>query len=248
MSNWKKQLIIILIIAWVWFLLAESEILPVLLFPPPQKIISAFWHLFVGGTILSDIGATFMRLFIGLGIGSLLGILIGLSTLKSKGRSGLIFWIDFLRSIPAAALLPIFLLLLGLGEISKITLVIFSVTLIMSINTIYGIKNINNIRLMVAKNLLLNTWQTFSKVIFPEALPHISSGLRQSISFSLIIVIVIEMLVSTEYGLGRRVVDYHLTFEISSMYAVIILIGIIGYSVNKIYVLLETKKVHWIGK
>jgi len=53
-----------------------------------------------------------------------LGILIGLSTLKSKGRSGLIFWIDFLRSIPAAALLPIFLLLLGLGEISKITLVI----------------------------------------------------------------------------------------------------------------------------
>jgi len=187
--------------------------------------------IFVGGTILSDIGATFMRLLIGLGIGSLLGILIGLSTLKSKGRSGLIFWIDFLRSIPAAALLPIFLLLLGLGETSKISLVIFSVTLIMSINTIYGIKNINNIRLMIAKNLLLNTWQTFVKIIFPEALPHISSGLRQSISFSF-----------------RRVVDYHLIFEISSMYAVIILIGIIGYSINKVYVLLENKKVHWMGK
>ncbi|MCU0680037.1 MAG: ABC transporter permease subunit, partial [Planctomycetes bacterium] len=229
MSNWRRQLIIILIITWLWFLLAESEILPALLFPPPQKILSAFWHFFVNRTILSDIGATFMRLFVGLSIGSLLGILIGFSTLKSKEKNGLIFWIDFLRSIPAAVLLPIFLLLLGLGEISKIALVIFSVTLIMSINTIYGIKSINNIRLMVAKNLLLNTWQTFTKVIFPEALPHISSGLRQSISFSLIIVVVIEMLVSTEYGLGRRVVDYHLTFEISSMYAVIILIGIIGY-------------------
>lgn len=101
---------------------------------------------------------------------------------------------------------------------------------------------------MVAKNLLLSTWQTFVKIIFPEALPHISSGLRQSISFSLIIVVVIEMLVSTQYGLGRRVVDYHLTFEISSMYAVIILIGIIGYSINKVYVLLENKKVHWMGK
>jgi len=101
---------------------------------------------------------------------------------------------------------------------------------------------------MVAKNLLLSTWQTFTKIIFPEALPHISSGLRQAISFSLIIVVVIEMLVNTEYGLGRRVVDYHLTFEISSMYAVIILIGIIGYSINKVYVLLENKKVHWMGK
>jgi len=248
MSNWKRQLIVILIIAWVWFLLAESEILPTLLFPTPPEILYAGWYLFAGGTILTDIGATFMRLFIGLSIGSLFGILIGLSTLKAKGSGGLIFWIDFLRSIPAAALLPIFLLLLGLGEISKIALVIFSVTLIMSINTIYGIKNINNIRLMVAKNLLLNTWQAFIKVIFPEVLPHISSGLRQAISFSLIIVVVIEMLVSTEHGLGRRVVDYHLTFEISQMYAVIILIGIIGYSINKIYILLENKKVHWIGK
>lgn len=248
MSNWKKQTIIILIITWLWFLLADSGIFPALLLPSPQKVLASFWWLFVKGTILYDLSATLTRMLIGLSIGSILGILIGFSALKSRGDTSLIFWLDFLRSIPAAVLLPVFLLLLGLGEISKIVLIIFSVTLIMSINTIYGIKNINNTRLMVAKNLGLSRWQTFTKIIFPEALPHISSGLRQAISFSLIIVVVIEMLVSTKYGLGRRVVDYHLTYEISSMYAVIILIGIIGYSINKIYIVFENKKIHWLGK
>jgi NitT/TauT family transport system permease protein len=88
----------------------------------------------------------------------------------------------------------------------------------------------------------------FIKIIFPEALPYISAGIRLALSFSVVAVIVSEMLVSTKYGLGRKIIDYQLLYESSKMYAVVILTGVLGYIINHFYLILEKNKIHWMGK
>lgn len=248
MKNIYKQILILLVLSWVWFLLSSANIFPALLFPPPQKILQDFYRIFAEDAIIYDIYLTFIRMFGGLIIGIIIGAILGaLMGLFSLGKQ-FIIWVDFLRSIPGAALFPVFMLLFGLGETSKVVLVVFATTLIIIVNTVYGLKNINGTRLMVAQTLKFNKTQIFFKIILPESLPYISVGIRHAISYALIMVVVAEMFMGTQYGLGKRIVDFHLTYETGKMYAVIILTGIIGYLVNYFYIFFESRKIHWIGK
>jgi len=248
MSNFVKQLLIILTLSWCWFLLSSANIFPALLFPSPPEIIKSFYIIFAEDGISYDIYLTIIRmvsgLVAGIALGVVVGVLIGFSSLVKQ----ITFWVDFLRSIPGAALFPAFMLLFGLGELAKIFSVIFATVLIVIINTTYGIKNMNKTRLMVAQTLKLSKLQTFFQIILPESLPYISVGIRHAISYSLIMVIVTEMFMGTQYGLGKRIVDFHLTYETGKMYAVIILTGMVGYFVNRLYIFFEAKKIHWMGR
>jgi NitT/TauT family transport system permease protein len=91
-------------------------------------------------------------------------------------------------------------------------------------------------------------FELFRKVIFSEALPQIFSGLRVAISLSLIIVIVTEMFIGTNAGLGKRIIDAQLVYQTASMYAAILMTGLIGFVLNKAMMALENKVVHWKGK
>lgn len=235
-------------LSWLWFLLSATNIFPSLLLPPPQKIIEGFYQLFAQNALAYDLFFTLYRMIIGLLIGLFLGVSIGLAIGFWPSGKYALPWIDFLRSIPGAALFPIFMLFFGLGEAAKISLVIFASALIIAFNTVQGIKNINTTRLMVAKTLRLDKAKTLCSIILPEALPFISVGVRHAISYSLIMVIVSEMFIGAELGLGRRIVDFHLTYDTGKMYAVIILTGIIGHVLNHLYLFFESKKIHWVGK
>jgi len=112
----------------------------------------------------------------------------------------------------------------------------------------YGVKNCKEARIKVAKVLKANKTAIFTKIIFPESLPHIFVGLRISISIALILVVVAEMFIGTKYGLGRLISDSHLMFRISTMYVAIFTTGILGYVLNKIFLLVETRVFHWAGK
>ncbi|MFA6548020.1 MAG: ABC transporter permease subunit [Candidatus Magasanikbacteria bacterium] len=248
MSNFTKQLLIILTLSWGWFLLSSSNIFPALLFPPPQEIIKSLYKIFAEDKIIYDIYLTVIRMIGGLTVGVIIGIVLGVIIGFSSLDKQITFWVDFLRSIPGAALFPAFMLLFGLGELAKISLVIFATVLIVIVNTTCGIKNINKTRLMVAQTLKFTKWQTFYKIILPESLPYVSVGIRHAISYSLIMVVVAEMFMGTQYGLGKRIVDFHLTYETGKMYSVIILTGMIGYLVNHFYIFFESKKIHWLGK
>src|SRR3989339_189919 len=170
MKNFNKQILNVLILSWVWFMFSSANIFPSLLFPPPQKILQDLFKIFIEDGIIYDIYLTVGRmiggLIIGVIIGMLLGTIIGFSSLRKQAE----FWIDFLRSIPGAALFPVFMLLFGLRETAKVSLVVFATALIVIINTVYGIKNINNTRLMVAKILKLSKIQTFFNITLPESL------------------------------------------------------------------------------
>ncbi len=90
--------------------------------------------------------------------------------------------------------------------------------------------------------------ELFRKVIFPEALPQIFSGFRVAISLSLIIVIVTEMFIGTNAGLGKRIIDAQLVYQTADMYAAILMTGVVGFLLNKIVMSIENRVVHWKGK
>jgi len=239
----------IIFVVLLWFILSYFELVNRLFLPLPHKVFNTFFELIFSGSILPDFLATLLRMVSGfllaLIIGVPLGVLIGYF---DKVYDSLEFLIDFFRSIPATALIPLFLLLFGIGEESKILLVAFVCSLIIIVNTMYGVHNGNKLRIHVAKSMGASKLNILSKVILPESMPHTFAGLRIALSFSLIIVIVNEIVIGTNAGLGNRIIESQLVFNTKELYAVIIFTGILGYLINMVFLVFEKTFVHWSGK
>jgi NitT/TauT family transport system permease protein len=192
---------------------------------------------------------TFYRMMAGyliaVGIGVPLGIVLGY---WEKIYDSVEFIIDFFRSFPATAMFPLFMLAFGLGDGSKIALVVFGCALLILVNTTYGVHGGSRTRKMVAETMKASEAYIMTKVVLPEALPQIAAGLRLALSLSLIIVVVLEMFIGTTKGLGYLIYNAHMTYQIADMYAYIVLAGLIGYFINQGFVKLEDKVIHWAGK
>jgi NitT/TauT family transport system permease protein len=232
-----------------WAAASMSGIVSKLLLPTPVEVFSTFVSLFSEGKMLPDVAATLYRTIVGFLLGAGVGIPVGLLMgYYRRVYDALEFLVDFFRSIPATALFPLFLLFFGIGDESKIFAVVFATSFIVTINTMYGVRHRSRIRTNFARTLKMGSFDLFKKVILPDAAPHIFAGLRIAISISLIVVIVTEMFIGTSVGLGRRIMDSQLVYDIPEMYASIIMAGIVGYLINRSVMLLEKKKVHWGGR
>jgi NitT/TauT family transport system permease protein len=246
----KKEILIgPIIIFIIWILLTSFHLIKPIFLPPPWSVIIDFYKLFSSGKILGDLGYTLLRWLIGLFIGIFLGIPLGmLMGYSNKIYGSLEIVIDFFRSIPAMTLFPLFLIFFGIGDKAKIAISAWGAFLFILISAIYGVKHSREARLMTAKALRANHFQTFTKIIFPDALPEIAAGIRISISLSLILVIASEMLMGTRLGLGKRIYEAGLVYNMTEMYATILIAGLLGYLSNKIFYIFETRLVHWGGK
>jgi NitT/TauT family transport system permease protein len=194
-------------------------------------------------------GLTVARWILGLLLGVLLGIPVGLMMGCSRRvYDSLEILVDFFRSIPIMALFPLALVLFGIGDRSKIFLSAWAALLYVLINAMYGARHAKEPRIMAARVFGASPWQVFTKVIFPDALPNIFVGIRMSISMSLVIVVASEMVMGTQAGLGRRVFDAALVYKMAEMYAVVIIAGALGYLSNKLFVMAESRLMHWAAK
>lgn len=245
----KEILIGPTIIAVLWFIIGEFNLINPLFIPPLPEVASKLWTLLFSGSIFIDIGATFYRMLAGFACAAIIGIPLGLiAGFARKVYFSFEFVIDFCRSIPSPVLIPLSMLFFGLGNSAKIAIVTFTCGLINLINSMYGVTNCKKTRVMVAKTMKANSIQTFKYVVLPDALPQVFVGLRLTLSLALIVVVVTEMFVGTTFGLGKRIYDAHDTYRIAEMYASIFLIGFLGYVSNKIFVVVEQKWIHWAGK
>ncbi len=236
--------IIILLCIWAWLSMSKMPFLP-----SPAIVLKRTLVLLFSGKILSDLGVSLFRLSLGflgaLIIGIPLGLLMGYFSFFYKAFR---VPVDFFRSIPATALFPLFMLFLGIGDITKIVLIIFSCGLIMVVHTTAGVRGANKVRRLAAQTMGATRFQIFKKVIFYDALPEVSTGIKIILSFALVLVIVLEMFIGTKQGLGRKIYDYHLSYRIADMYALIIIVGMIGYLLNKLIRLFEKRVFHWFGR
>jgi len=235
------------IVFGIWFFLKRFFLVNDIFLPSIEKTFGAI------GTIFTQDGwadsvMTLYRVIISTGLALLLAIPLGLilGYYASLYRQFEII-IDFFRSVPATAFFPLFILVFGIGNTSIIALSSFVCFWVILVNSIYGVWNCPKTRMKIAKSLGAGTYFLFSRIIFFDALPQILVGLRLSFSLALIIVIVSEMLMGTKYGLGRIVYESYATYQYARLYGGILLIGTIGYGINKITVGTERHLLHWIG-
>jgi NitT/TauT family transport system permease protein len=196
-----------------------------------------------------DIGITLRRVSIAFFLSAAIGIPLGslMGSFRSVERA-LRFPVDFSRSIPATALFPLFLIFFGAGEGPRVAAAVYGASLIITMSTMSGIKQASATRLKAARMFGASGWKMFTYVLIPEALPSILTGLRLGVSLAFVIIVLVEMFVGTSAGIGHRLIEAQIIFEIPHVYGMILIAGFIGYAMNRLFVLLETRVSHYVGQ
>jgi NitT/TauT family transport system permease protein len=232
-----------------WWGLAASQLFDPVLLPSPWKALLALIDGFANQNLLYDFEVTIWRTTASLAIGCLIAIPLGiiLGSNEDIYRS-LEFVVDFFRSTPTSAMFPLFLVLFGVGDKTKIAVAAFGASLVILFNVAYGVMNSRKTRVLAARVMGASKVRVLFDVYAWESLPQIFVGMRNGVSVSLVIVIVAEMFIGSSDGLGRRLIDSQMSFDMPSMYATIFAAGALGYSLNWIFLSIEKKFVHWGGK
>jgi len=238
-----------IIVLATWWLITELKLVNPILLPRLDDTLSRFFNLLISAKAMPDLCATVYRTILGFIIASFFGTIAGLIIGKyAKIYKTFEAVIDFFRSLPATAMFPLFLLIFGIGNASKIAIAIFISFWIVLLNSAYGVLYSSKIRTKVAKTLGATDWKIFRDITVMEALPQIFVGLRTAISLSLIVIVVSEMFIGSSSGIGQKIYDSYLTYETVDLYAWLLIVGLIGYILNRFFVILEKKTLHWVGR
>lgn len=246
--RWLPLLGPVLLLALWQLALSAHWVRPVLL-PPPMATLAYMADIFGNGAIWPDLGATLMRTLTAFAIAVAVGVPLGVALGASEGAYRSVeFLIDFFRSTPSSALIPLFLLIFGITDVNKIAISAFGATLIVLFNSAYGVMNAKKTRIMAAQIMGVSRWHVFKDVLLMESLAQTFVGLRSAVSMALVIVIVAEMFIGSETGLGHRIIDAQQVFNVKDMYASILVTGALGYLLNLAFLLGEKRLIHWSGK
>lgn len=238
-----------IIVLALWWIVTELNFVSPIMLPRLDDTLGRFFSLLVSTKAFPDLWATLYRTILGFGIASFFGIIAGLVVGKyARIYKTFEIVIDFFRSLPATAMFPLFLLIFGIGSASKIAIAFFISFWVVLLNSAYGVIHSSKTRTKVAKSLGATNWQIFKDITVMEALPQITVGLRTAISLSLIVVVVSEMFIGSSAGLGQRIYDSYLTYETVNLYAWLLIVGLVGYILNKFFVLFEKRTLHWVGR
>ena len=220
-----------------------------ILLPTPWDTLVTLVSGLAGGPLLTDFAVTVKRTLQAFAIAALVGVPLGV-LLGSNERAyrSVEFLIDFFRSTPSSALIPLFLLVFGVSDVNKVAIAAFGALLIVLFNSAYGVMNARKQRIMAAKVMGASRWQIFKDVLIWESLQPTFVGLRSAVSMALVIVIVAEMFIGSDTGLGHRIIDAQQVLNVKSMYAAILSAGILGYVLNVLFLVVERRVVHWSGR
>ncbi|VWX61935.1 NitT/TauT family transport system permease protein [Burkholderiales bacterium 8X] len=233
----------------LWDLVVRLGFIKPILLPPPADTVATLVTGLAGGPLLLDFAVTVWRtvqaFLIAAVVGMPLGVLLGSN---EKAYRSVEFLIDFFRSTPSSALIPLFLLIFGVSDINKVAIAAFGAFLIVIFNSAYGVINARKQRVMAAKVMGASRWQVFKDVLIWESLQPSFVGLRSAVSMALVIVIVAEMFIGSDNGLGHRIIDAQQVLNVKSMYAAILAAGALGYALNILFLVAERRIVHWSGR
>jgi NitT/TauT family transport system permease protein len=233
----------------LWDMVVRMGFIKSILLPTPAATLEALVRGLAGGPLLTDFAVTVVRTLQAFLIAAVLGVPLGV-LLGSNERAyrSVEFLIDFFRSTPSSALIPLFLLIFGVSDINKVAIAAFGALLIVLFNSAYGVMNARKQRVMAARVMGASRWQIFKDVLIWESLQPTFVGLRSAVSMALVIVIVAEMFIGSDSGLGHRIIDAQQVLNVKSMYAAILAAGILGYVLNVLFLVLERRIVHWSGR
>ncbi|MFJ7640058.1 ABC transporter permease [Peribacillus sp. NPDC097264] len=240
-----KQTAVIVLLLAIWEIAPRIGLVDSVFFPPFSAVVAGWWGLVTSGELFAHFKASFFRSFIGFGLALLiaipLGLIIGWFPLAKDFLNPVL---ELFRNTAALALLPVFILLLGIGEVSKIAIVLFACTFPILLNTINAVQNVDPLLIKSAKSMGLSSQKLFYKVILPASIPTIFTGIRMAGTASILVLIAAEM-VGAKEGLGYLINYAQMNFQIAEMYAGIITISLLGLLLNYVLVSLEKRFSAW---
>ena len=223
-------------------------------FPPPSEIVGTareLWFsgppssLFLSSMVFDDVLVSIGRIAGGWLIAVVIGVSLG--TALGRSRTALDYFgplMAFMRAIPPPVLVPVFLVLLGIGTTMQITVIVFGVVWPIVLNTVDGVRSVDQVKVDTARTFRISRPQWVFGVVLPAALPKIFAGLRVSLSLALVLMVISELVGSTN-GIGYQLVFSQRQFDFPPMWAGIVLLGVLGYTLNTLLLAVERRALSW---
>lgn len=228
-----------------WEALVRGRLLDARFFPAPTSIVGTFTSVVRSGDLWTDLSATLTRIVLGYLLGALpalaLGILLGLAPFARAFATPIIF---ALYPIPKVAVLPLIMLIFGIGETSKYVIVAIGVFFLVVVNTMAGVLSIERIYFDVARNFHLSRRDFYLRVVLPGALPQIFTGLKLAIGVALIILVTAEF-VGAQSGIGVMIFQAWQVFAIERLFVGLVVVSFLGYLLSLGFDELERIALPW---
>jgi NitT/TauT family transport system permease protein len=229
----------------IWEVLVRSKVLDRRFFPAPSQVLRALYDLLVTGVLIEDVRVSLVRIAAGFTIGALAGLVVGLlmgvsRLIRAAGKP--LFGV--LYPIPKIAILPLVMLVFGIGETSKYVIVAIGVFFLVLLNTMAGVINIERIYLDVGRNYGAGRLDVLRRIALPGALPFIFTGIRLGWGTGLLLIVAAEF-ISSKAGLGYLIWNSWQTFSVEEMYAGLLTISALGLLSFAILDVLERWLLPW---
>jgi len=227
----------------IWQLWAGAE--DSFLVPTASEVAKRAWDVWPTSDFLSEVGQSMKRYTAGFAIAAAIGIALGLLVGASHAaRRTLDPFLECLRAVPAIAIVPAAILILGLGDASRIAVIAFGLCFPILVNTAEGVRGIPLEVRDTASMLHVGRVERASRIYLPAALPSIMAGLRIAVSLGLVLVIVSEF-VGEQNGIGYYLIIQQSKFDYPALYAGILFLGLLGYLLNRLFLLVERRVLAW---
>lgn len=247
----RRWLILVLaILAWQ----ALTSVRDYLFFPRPSEIalrMQELWfsgppaHAFLSGAVLDDIGTSLGRALGGWAIATILGVAVGVTLGRSRRAYDYAhLLLEFGRATPSSALVPVFLVLFGIGTRMQLATIAFGCFWPILLNAADGARSVDRTHLDTARVFRVPPVRRLFRIVLPAASPKIFAALRISLSIALILMVISEMVGSTR-GIGHHLIDARQTFEYADIWAGIVLLGFLGYVLNVALLGTEQRLLGW---
>jgi ABC-type nitrate/sulfonate/bicarbonate transport system permease component len=238
LAVWAPVVLLVL-----WWVVSAGSTSPY--FPPLQNILDTFWTEWIIGDAKLQIVSSVTNLVLGFAVAAVVGIVGGTALWRFPAvRNATNPLVYFLYVLPAPALLPAMIALFGVGQARQVALIAFGATWPILLNTLDGMRGIDEVKFDTARAMNLSRIRTLFRVVLPAASPQIAAGLRAGLQVSLILMVVSEMVASTS-GIGFFILQAQAIFAITTMWTGIIVLALLGTILNYLFVGVERLGLGW---
>jgi ABC-type nitrate/sulfonate/bicarbonate transport system permease component len=244
---YKLFSLVMFILAWQVLDLVNASVglYNPLLFPSPLDIATRAAVLWSTGVLQDHIFASVARVFIGVLISFPLAVVLGIGIARSRIVE-VIFEpvVELIRPIPPLAVLPLFILWFGIGELSKLMFIAFAAFYIILTTVMLSAANIDVVLVRAARTLGIKGWRFYREIVFPAVSPDLFVGVRLGLSAGFVMIVAAEF-IAADVGLGYMINYARAFFRVSDMFVGALAIGLIGYAVNLVLVIIERRLFSW---
>ncbi|WP_454907958.1 ABC transporter permease [Variovorax gossypii] len=242
-----SRLWLLILAVVLWQALTSSAVISRIFLPPPLDVLEALRAWWASGELGDALAKTLWRMGAGWLLASVCGLALAIFVSFDRRLAALLTpTLEFIRPLPAAAVIPVMVLMLGLSDKTIVAVIAFGSIWPLLLNAISGFRAIDPRLKEVAHTLELTPLQYLAKVALPGALPDIVAGLRLGLTLALILCVVAEM-ITLNGGIGAEILLASRNFRSAELFAGIALIGAIGYGINAVIVYAERRALRWRG-